>query len=476
LTAERRLRARVPLIKEWLTGYSKDDHAIYLVGGSTRDLLMGAAPKDVDVVLSGAKNLARRLAKTFGLAFVPMETKPDEPCYRVVDRGASARFLDIAEMRGTSIFEDLPRRDFTMNAIAIRITGEGDLAEIIDPLNGLEDIERKVIRQAGPRAFESDPLRTLRAFRFCAQLGFSIDESTQENIQAHTPLIVQCSAERILSELLLILGTSRSAEQFRKMDGVGLLEYIFPEIQPEKACEQGGYHHLNVWDHSLLVMKRCEHILDRLPKIFGDSAPLLRQNMKKNRRAEIVKLAALLHDVAKPLTKGHKKGRATFYGHAGYGADMVFSIAERLKMSARDRDFLNVLVAEHSHARSLSHPNVKPASLLRWFRKLDEDAPAAILLSLADSEAKCGPLSSGEARKAYRSWCIEAVHNYYAQLRVVLHEPSLLTGNDLIAMGLKPGPQIGDLLKETREKQDLGELKTREEALQFVRERIKDSN
>ncbi len=474
MNVERRPWAQVPLIKEWLTGYSDGDRPIFLVGGTARDLIMGAEPKDVDVVCAGAKNLAKRLAQTFNLALVPMETKPDEPCYRVVDRGNNYRFLDIAEMRGDSLLEDLPRRDFTMNAIAMRITPEGDLAETIDPLEGAEDIRRGIIREAGPGAFESDPLRTLRAFRFCAQLGFALEESTQLDIQQHAPLIVKSSAERILAELLLILKTKHSVEQFRMMDRAGLLEYIFPELRLEKDCDQGGYHHLNVWDHSLLVMKRCEHIIGRIPKIFGDSAPQLLQNIGQNRRAEIVKLAALLHDVAKPLTKGHDNGRSTFWGHDKYGADIVLKIAERLKMSARDRDFLNVLVAEHSHARTLGRPQVKQTTRLRWFRNLEDDAPAAILLSLADSEAKCGPLASGEARKAYRAWCIEAVNNYYGGLREVLKKPSLVTGNDLMALGLKPGPQIGDLLREIREEQDLGILTTREEAMEFAREKIKD--
>ena len=128
-------------------------------------------------------------------------------------------------------------------------------ATCIDPLDGAGDIKRKIVRVAGEEAISSDPVRILRAFRFCAQLGFSLDPATVESIRRSAPLLHRTASERIMAELLLILSAGGSADFCRTMDEFGVLEVIFPEIGPMKGCEQNGFHHLDVWEHSLLVME-----------------------------------------------------------------------------------------------------------------------------------------------------------------------------------------------------------------------------
>lgn len=206
---------------------------------------------------------------------------------------------------------------FTINAAAIQVKQGGELGEVTDPLNGASDMKQGIVRMTSPEAFLSDPLRILRAVRFAASLGFSIDKATLTAMKTHVKQIENTASERVLVELLEIFRTERSAGFVRMMDDLGLLNIILPEIIPLKGCTQNTYHHLNVWDHSLLVLENCEHILNHLQNIFGAVTPRVSDNLKLHNRIPLLKLTALLHDVGKPKTWAVKEdsGRITFYGH-----------------------------------------------------------------------------------------------------------------------------------------------------------------
>ena len=150
-------------LKSWLSCNVATSQPLYLVGGTVRDLLLGDQPKDIDLVCRNAKDFAYRLGRCKNAAVVPMEKKPDEPCYRVIDRAHPDNFLDIAEMRGPTIYDDLGRRDFTINAIASEVREDGTIGPLLDPFSGAVDIERKTIKMTGYGSFVSDPLRILRA-------------------------------------------------------------------------------------------------------------------------------------------------------------------------------------------------------------------------------------------------------------------------------------------------------------------------
>jgi tRNA nucleotidyltransferase/poly(A) polymerase len=289
-------------LHNWVDNRLRRPFALYLVGGTVRNLIMDSVPKDIDLVCRNAKDYATSIAKQKNAALVPMEKKPDEPCYRVVDREHTDNFLDIAEMRGEDIYEDLQQRDFTINAVAIEVLENGTLGKTVDPLKGIQDIRNRVIRVASEKSLVSDPLRILRAFRFAATLGFTIDHTTWKQMKRVVPLVVTVSVERITAELFFILRSSRSALYFRKMDEIGLLEVLFPEILPMKSCDQNGYHHLNVWDHSLMVLENTEEIIHNLVEIFGKWSTDIAEDLSLNDRLPLLKLAALLHDSGKPMT------------------------------------------------------------------------------------------------------------------------------------------------------------------------------
>lgn len=455
---------------KWVSDFKGPFPELYLVGGVIRDLLLGRMCKDIDLVCKDAGRFARLLAKGKNMAVVPMEKKPDAPTFRVVDRKFPSRVLDIAEMRGATILDDLHCRDFTMNAIAMQIGKDGQPGDIIDPANGRGDIRGKIIRCVRKDVFESDPLRILRAYRLAAQLGFAIEQDTREKMQAGVMLLARISVERIVSELLLILEQPVAAEAIRPMDEAGILEVIFPEIGPMKGCPQNTYHHKNVWGHSLLVVENIEYILNHLSECFGENHRVIADNLGEHNRLPLLKLAALLHDVGKPSTRGlnQETGRITFYGHDEIGAAMMAVIAERLKMAKRDREFLGLLLSEHLHVLSLSAPDVRPRTLMRWFRKFGDDVIPIFILGMADIQGALGPASSADVMAAHLDWFRRAVVQYYDKAQPQLARSRLISGNDLMDMGMKPGPEMGGLLERIRDAQDMGEIVDKADALSLA--------
>ena len=461
------------LLKDWFGVKELRLPGLYLVGGTVRDTLMNCPPKDLDLVCRNAKEFASVIARHKKAALVPMEKKPDEPCYRVVDRMKSDQFLDIAEMRGGTIYEDLLQRDFTINAIALELDEDGAVGRMLDPLNGALDLENKTIRTINDQSFVSDPLRVLRAVRFAAALGFSIEDQTWEGMKRNAALLRGVSAERVMTELMLILKSPGSGPSFRQMDSSGILEVIFPEVAPMKGCPQNGYHHKDVWEHSLLVTENAEHILNDLPHYFGESGSDVADNLKED-RLPLLKLSALLHDAGKPATRGlnPETGRITFYGHEKEGAKIIGDMAARMKLSNRNREFLVLLAAEHLHVLVLASGRTKATTKMRWFRKMRDDAVPAIILSMADVMSSLGPESGEEYRSRHIDWAKKGIHEYYDCIKAKLETPGLINGDDLIGLGMEPGPEIGKVLARVRTGQDTGEISSHEQALELARSLI----
>jgi len=459
------------LLRKWLDSQSIGPSPLYIVGGTVRDLLLNNFPKDIDLVCKNAKKLASDIAGQKNAALVPMEKKPDEPCYRIVNRQTPDNFLDIAEMRGETIYEDLKHRDFTINAVAVKINQDCSLGEIIDPLNGAGDVTKKLIRIINDKSIVSDPLRILRAIRFSAMPNFSIEHTSLEEIGRSAHLLTDVSSERIMGELCLILKSPGSSRFFRQMDDLGILDIIFPEIGPMKGCPQNGFHHKDVWEHSLLVMESCEEIINNSSKYFKYANAGVAENLAGNDRLPLLKLAALLHDTGKPATMGSNPdtGRTTFYGHDEEGAKLISQIAERLKMSSRSRDFMVLMAAEHLHILHLASKAVKSSTKMKWFRRMGDDSVPAIILSMADVMGILGPDSTEEYRERHIRWSVESIGDYYKEIKVKIERPDLITGHDLIALGMKPGPEIGRILAQIRTARDAGEIANREAAIEMAK-------
>lgn len=457
-------------LQKWLSGVANLPE-LYLVGGTVRDLLCGRVSADIDLACRGARGVAEHLAVFHRAALVPLEKKPLQPCYRVVDRNDSTDYLDIAELRGETLEKDLRLRDFTINAMASEISKDGSCGVLIDPLGGERDLRQRILRMTNDQVFYDDPLRVLRAFRFAAA-GFAIEEKTLAAAEAASGLLRQVSAERIMAELLLIFRTAQSSSTIQALDRHGVLDALFPEILPLKGCLQNGYHHKDVWGHSLLVLEHVEYILNHLEQYFSDIAGTVSENIGAGDRIPLLKCTALFHDIGKPATKGLKPGtgRISFTNHDQAGAELMSLIGERMKLPNQAQDFLVRLVKEHLQPLFLSAEGVTAAARMRWFRKMGDDIVPALILSMADVMSSQGPESGEEYRRNFLQWCVQMSRDYYASLKKILEQPRLVSGHDLIGLGMKPGPQIGILLEQVTEAQDNGVVTNREEALELAAE------
>jgi len=464
------------LLSKWIAPVKDAMPPLYLVGGAVRDHFLSRQIKDIDLACDNPENTAAILAKYHKAAIVPLGREKRTVCHRVINRQNTDDFLDIVELRDGSIENDLQMRDFTVNAIAIQITKQGKLGRVIDPLAGMDDLEQHSIRFTGPDVFKSDPLRTLRAFRFAAELQFAIEESTIRSIRENCLLLSEISAERIRVELLNLLKTDLAASSVRMMDELGLLEVIFPEIRTMKSCLQNKFHHLDVWNHSLAVLETSEYIAANLKTYFSDSSQHVEDNLREGNRLPLMKMAALFHDVGKPSKKmaQGKSHEINFHDHDREGGKIASAIAKRLKMSSRDREFLRTMVAEHMHILYLSRPDVKEKTILKWFKKLNDDIIPLIIIEMADSMNTRGPASKKSERDTHLAWSKVTVMEYYSEIKTKLERKNVITGNDLISLGMKPGPEMGRALEKIREAQDAGLILDRNTGFALAEKLVKE--
>jgi putative nucleotidyltransferase with HDIG domain len=458
----------------WLLGNAEAMPPVWLVGGTVRDLLLGKEPGDLDIVCHGAKSLAAALARAKNAALVPMEKDSRAPSYRVVSRQDPDDYLDVTELRGPDMDSDLRARDFSVNAMALEIRPEapGLTGETLDPCGGQEALSARRLEILGEQNILDDPLRIMRGYRLAGTLGFTLSPGTLELFTRHAALLTQVAMERVTRELLLLLDSGRAAPLVRMMDAQGVLAVLFPETLPMRGCVQEGFHHLDVWEHSLLVFEECGKILGALETEFGEDGAGVRAYLGESRRRPLLLLAALLHDIGKPMAKrtNAEKGRATFYGHDRKGAALVEETARGMRLSAKDREYLALLVREHIHVLDLAKPHVREKTRMAWFRSMGGAAAASLVLALADIRGRRGPFVTEKDTREREDYCHAMIHALYGGVLERLREKPFVTGQDLLDLGMAPGPRMRKALEKVREAQDAGEVTDREAALALARE------
>ncbi|MBW2647366.1 MAG: HD domain-containing protein [Deltaproteobacteria bacterium] len=466
--------SRTPYWKQILSLSSITRAPFYLVGGTIRDLLLERPVSDLDIVVSErAMAVARHFARLVGGAFVPLDWESETA--RVVLPNA---VFDFSAMKGETIEEDLSKRDFTINSLAVEIEDSDRFAEtLIDPFSGLHDLHAKRLAPCSDTIFMDDPLRILRAYRLVVSLGLTMTEELPSLIKRDHANLSRTSSERIRDELFLILSCAETEEVIRQMDTAGILSIIFPEIDPMKETGQDRYHHLDVWGHSVLALKTLEHVMNNLPEYFGQyshqaTAYLERHPVHGRPIKALVKLATLFHDVGKPETYlKDEQGKIHFYGHAKAGGRRIGKIAKRLKLSRRESCFLENLVSNHMHPDHLlavETPSLR--SVGRFFRKHGEDFWALFCIYYADFLAKKGPEPKKTGLTQVRDNLIRVLSSYYEQIRPKEIAKPLLTGRDLIeTLGLTPGPPFKEILEKVHEAYVEGRIQGKGEALELVK-------
>ncbi len=457
-----------------LAELSAPDQAAWLVGGALRELLAGGSAADLDLaVAGGALDLGRRLAARLGVRFVVLDA--GRGAGRLVGRPGEVT-LDLVDLRAPTLEGDLRARDFTVNGLAAAVEDllRDGRAVVVDPASGLDDLRDRVVRPCGPAAITDDPLRALRGVRLSMRPGWRLHPSAETAIAAAAPLVAAVAPERVRAELVGILAEPGAAAGLRALDRLGVLPALLPESLRMRATSQPPPHRFDVWEHSLRAVEAVDALLGSLD-LLAPWGPALRAHLAEDlgdglTRGEALKLAALLHDVAKPETRTEEAGRIRFIGHDAAGAIRAVAIGERLRLSRRASHVLERLVAEHLRPMHLGQVGViTRRARFRFFRALGDDARDLLLLALADAAALTGdsPLAVWASAGGDLVRTLMAGADAEAAAAAA---PALLRGEDVMdAFGLSPGPTVGRLLARAREAQALGLVATREEALALLR-------
>ena len=431
----------------------KHGYSAYLVGGCVRDLLLNREPADYDVATSATPHEVIRIfpqtfavGAQFGVVLVPV--RRDNP-----DGERDNFATEVATFRSDGAYSDgrhpdevrfsrdarmdVQRRDFTINGLLF----DPDTREVLDYVGGRDNLQRGIVRTIGEahQRFAEDKLRMLRAVRFAARFGYSIDNQTFAAIRELAPQIHQVSHERVRDEILKMLTEGHARRAFELLDQTNLLEQVLPEIKKMQGVEQPPQYHPegDVWVHTLML-------LEGLPA--GCSITLA--------------LGALLHDVGKPPTFRVAPDRIRFDGHAEIGTKMAAEICRRFRLSNDDTGQVLSLVANHMRFGSVAQ--MKESTLKRFFRLPGFEEH--LELHRLDCQSSHRDLSLYDFAK----------EKFHALPAEQIRPTPLITGDDLIAAGYQPGPRFKDLLTAVEDAQLDGSISTKEEALELVHQRARE--
>ncbi len=458
----------------------------WLVGGVVRDALLGREVQDIDIAVPGAAlPVGQAVADHLGATAVPL---PDWNIVRVALPAAAAGgrpfLIDISGHDG-SIEDDLRSRDFTVDAMGIPIDcwdSDERFDAIIDPLNGKADLARRVLRAGGDGVFASDPGRMLRAVRLAQQVGLRMEPETARLIRRDAHLLDRVSPERIRDEFMTILSATGARPQLEVLDRLDLLCRVIPELEATKRCEQPRWHHYwDVWGHLLHCVEYAEEvtaghrnnaIYTMAPWTAKEDAYFAEVIGDGHTRRTVLKLAALLHDIAKPQTRAaDADGRVRFLGHSEQGAEIVEQRLTSLRMSRRVTDLVAAMVLRHLRPSQLRDGSAMPSprAIFRFYRDAGDAAVDTLYLAMADVLAARGPDLSPERWANYARMIAAVLESGAEQPGNRNGNPPLINGHDLMdALNLPPGPRIGSLLARLREAEAVGEISSREEAMKLA--------
>jgi tRNA nucleotidyltransferase/poly(A) polymerase len=440
----------------------------HFVGGCVRDVRLGRPVTDVDVVVPGdPAPAARRVARATGGS--PFALSEAHGAWRVVLDG---RTVDVTARRGGDIVADLGERDFTVNAMAIPVAGpEGD---VVDPFGGLGDLSGRRMRLVSERVFTDDPLRLMRLARIAHELGFEVDADAERAAQRDAHLADRAAGERIYAEMRRLIAPDHPDAAIRLLDRLGVLDVVLPEATAMRGCEQSPFHHLDVFEHTLQVLDAAAdisahpgHYLPRHAESLGRALDETVGDELDQRTA--LRLAVLFHDIEKPSTRTvSQDGRIGFMGHDRKGAETTGRILKRWRAATSTIRFCALLVAEHLRLGFMVHDRpLDRRDAYRYLRATTPYTEASIVVSLADRFATRGV----RARQSYVRAHAETADELLSVVAELEREerPPLLRGDEIAELTGAEGPRIGELVDALAEEQAAGTVRTRDEAVAFVR-------
>jgi poly(A) polymerase len=446
--------------------YAKSNHLnIYIVGGFIRDYLIGKELKDIDLLIYPLDyKFLFDLTNLFNGKLIKLDEEREY--YRIIINNKDGEIiLDFTPIYENNLLLEVLRRDFTINSIVLDLLD----FKIIDPLNGLKDLERGILRLSSPNSFKEDPLRILRAFRFLGY-GFKIEKFTYEKIIEDREKLKSVKAERIHDELYKIMNLPFSSYLWIKMVETKVLEVILPELFVLKDTPWSDPHHEDPLMHSISSLSALEDIIYNIESIFPDIhqqiLTYLNEKFFSNyTKLETLKLAVLLHDIGKSKTFSIDEfSLVHYYGHSQKGVELLDNIGERLKLSKKEIIFLKKLIGNHMYPINfIQNPVVNP--IYKLILRVKDDVPGLILLFMADQISIKGTIENLD-------WYRKILNEFF---KIKNTPKPLLTGNEIMEIfNLKPSPLIGKLKEKLIEAQINNKISTREEAIKYIEEILKN--
>ncbi len=437
---------------------------IYLVGGAVRDYFIGKTSYDRDLLVLNAdvKVFSKRLSEFFDATFIELD--PENEIYRLVLKD-KVNYIDITKPLNNSVEEDLKHRDLTINSLAVNIR----TAKLVDVTGGAEDFRHGVLRCFDEKSILEDPLRLLRFFRFQALYGFKIEPQTFEWIKKYHELLAKPAVERKNYEIIRMFGGKFAHEALLSMDEAGILEEIFPFVREYKKVPPNTHHHLDLFHHLVITVRQIQLIYDNSPQEVKEHLDAI--DFGAQSRLSHLKFAGFLHDLGKFSTWTiDEDGRHRFIKHDDVGAKMAKEFLAKAKFSKKQITYLTSMIKYHIYPSSvMCAPEVNDKIMMRFVRKMTDDAIDIITLAKADRLSARGEAVSDEMVETNLN-NLTRLQEFYLAKKDTLNLEKLLTGEEIMAiLNIKAGPQLGVIIKELTEAQINGDVFTKEDAENFVK-------
>ena len=363
--------------------------------------------------------------------------------------------------------KDIKRRDLTINAVAVDIKN----CEILDLVGGLNDIKNQVLKGIEDENFVDDPLRILRVFRFYSLLGFEIDEHLLSIVNKYAYLIEKPAKERIEYELMKLFSGKYTDLSLLKMDECGILEKLFPIVKELKQVPPNAHHHLDLFHHSIETIKQVQLLYDA-------SQPDVKSHMDKvdfggfSRLAHL-KLACFMHDIGKfsTWTIEEDTGRHRFIKHDDVGSKLAKPILKKMCFSNKQIEYITLMIKKHMYPTMVVQaPELTDKVMMRFVRKMEDDAIDNILIAQADRLSARGPEITDEIVNENISALNKLLQFYLKAQETLKPLPKLLNGNEVMKiLNISPSPKLGQIINALNEAQINGDIITKEDAISFVK-------
>lgn len=421
---------QIPYIEELKQIENDYKIQIFLVGGTVRDMILGRNISDLDIIVFGVdyEKFAEIFAKKIDATLVKFKDNA-----RIVKKGFT---VDISKTRGDTLEADLLKRDFTINNLAMNFKG--------DIFGDLNDIRLKMIRSVSEESILEDPLRILRAFRFLSELDFEISSETFDFIKRHREKLTSVASERIYTELKKTVLGEHFLKAFDYMKDLEIFDILIPELKDLKGKNMGLYHSHDPYEHTFCAARKSYEI--------GLECNLEREKLF------LIFMGSILHDIGKGLPE-YIDTHGKYIGHEAKGAKIAFNILKRLNFSTKEIKFIKTLIENHTKIRIYSVNGASDKTLKMFIFDYNELLKYLFIITIGDNS--CKPIKIKEILAT-----IDKIKNL--KNSIDFEKTKLISGKNLIELGLKPGENFKKILKDVKFKLSTNYLKDKNDAINYI--------